>query len=75
MAAPSAYGSSQPGVELELQLLAYATATATVRPDPRHILNLHRSLWQHQFLNPLSKARDGTWIHVLPCNPRNKPVM
>ena len=32
------------GVESELQLLAYATATAT--PDPRCIWDLHPSLWQ-----------------------------
>ena len=44
------------GVKLELQLLAYATATAT--PDPRRICALHYSSWQHQILNPLSKARD-----------------
>ena len=34
-AAPVAYGSSQLGVESELQLLAYATATAT--QDPSHV--------------------------------------
>ena len=42
----------------ELQLLAYATATAT--PDPSHICNLHHSSRQCQILNPLSEARDGT---------------
>ena len=49
------------GVESELQLPAYTTATAT--PDPSHICNLCCSLWQSQTLNPLSEARDGT--HVL----------
>ena len=34
-----AYGSSQD--ELELQLLAYTTATATL--DPSHICDLHHS--------------------------------
>ena len=44
------------GVELELQLPAYATATAT--PDLSCVCNLHHSLWQCWILNPLSKARD-----------------
>ena len=43
------------GVEMKLQLPAYATATAT--QDPSHICDLYRSLWQHQILNLLSKAR------------------
>jgi len=46
------------GVESELQLLAYTTATATQHPS--HICDLHHSSWQHQILNPLRKARDGT---------------
>ena len=48
------------GVELELQLLAYTTATAT--RDPSHICALHHSSQQHQILNPLSGARDQTSI-------------
>ena len=48
------------GVKSELQLPAYATATAT--PDPSHICNLHHSLLQHRILNPLSEARDQTCI-------------
>ena len=48
------------GVELELQLPAYTTASAT--PDPSHICNLYHSAWPHQILNPLSEARDGTHI-------------
>ena len=48
------------GLESELYLPAYATATAT--PDPSHVWNLHHSWWQCQILNPLSEARD------LPCN-------
>jgi len=43
------------GIELELQLLAYTTATATQ--------DLYCSLSQDQILNPLSEARDPT--HVL----------
>ena len=54
MAQPVAYGSSQ--VELELQLLASATATAM--PDLSCICDLCHSLWQYRILNPLSKARD-----------------
>ena len=49
------------GVELELQLLAYTTASAT--QDLSHICDLHLSLQQHQILNPLSEARD--WTHIL----------
>ena len=48
------------GVELELQLLAYATATAMW--DPNTICNLHHSSWQCQILNPLSEAWDQTHI-------------
>ena len=44
------------GVQSELQLPAYATATAT--PDPSHVYNLHHSSWQRRILNPLSKAED-----------------
>ena len=46
------------GVELELQLLA----TATAMPDLSCICNLHYSSQQHQILNPLSQARDQTYI-------------
>ena len=52
------------GVELELQLLAYAIATAT--PDLSHVSNLQHSLWQRQILNPLREARDGTHILMDP---------
>ena len=44
------------GVELELQLLDYATATAT--QNLRYICDLRHSLQQSQMLNPLSKATD-----------------
>ena len=46
------------GIESELQLQAYTTATATL--DPCCIGNLQCSLGQCQILNPLSKARDQT---------------
>ena len=45
------------GVQLELYLPAYTTATATASPDPSHIFE------QHQILNPLSEDRGQT--HVL----------
>ena len=46
------------GVQLELQLPAYTTATAT--PDPSHVCNLHHSSRQLWLLNPLGEARDWT---------------
>ena len=51
---------SRLGVELELQLLAYTTPTATW--DPSWVYNLYHSSRQCQILNPLSKARDQTHI-------------
>ena len=50
------------GVKLELQLLAYSTATAM--QDPSHIYNLHHSSGQWWISNPLSKARDWACILV-----------
>ena len=53
------------GVELELQLPAYTTATAT--PDPSCVCELHHSSWQH---HPLTHGvRPGieptsSWIRV-----------
>ena len=44
------------GVELELKLPAYNTATAT--QDPSGFCDLCCSSWQPWILNPLSKARD-----------------
>ena len=46
------------GVESELQLLAYTTATAT--PDASRICDLHHGSWQGRILNPVSEARDQT---------------
>ena len=48
------------GVKLELQLLAYTTATAM--PAPSCICDLHHCSWQRWILNPLSEARDGTCV-------------
>ena len=54
------------GVESELQMLAYTTATQ----DPSCICNLHHSSQECWIFNPLSEARDQThnpmvtsWIH------------
>ena len=51
------------GVELELQLPAYTTATA--RQDMSHICNLYSSP-QHRILHPLSEARDRTGDLMIP---------
>ena len=59
--APVAYGSSQArglGVELELQMLAYAAATAMW--DPSYVCDPHHRSWQPWILNPLCKGRDWT---------------
>ena len=53
------------GVQSELQLLAYATATAM--PDPSRTCNLHHSSWCCGNLNPLSEARDRTLILMDTC--------
>ena len=50
------------GVESELQLLAYTTATAT--PRLSYVCSLHCSSWQSQILDPLSEARDQSHILV-----------
>ena len=47
-------------VKPELQLLACTTTTAT--QDPSYACDLHHNSKQHQILNPLSEARDGTCI-------------
>ena len=48
------------GVKSGPQLLACATATATV--DLSDIFDLHHSSWQCRILDPPSKAKDGTRI-------------
>ena len=45
-------------VEPELQLLAYARATAM--QDPSRVSDLHHSSGQRWILNSLSEAKDGT---------------
>ena len=51
-------------VKSELQLPAYATATA--QRDPSHVCDLHHNSWQRQIPNPLSEARDPTCIPMDP---------
>ena len=50
------------GVQLELQLLAYTTATTT--QDLSCICNLHHSSRQCRIPDPLRKARDQTSILI-----------
>ena len=50
------------GVQSELQLLGYATATAT--SDPSHVCDLHHSSWQRRILNPLSETGDW-WCNLM----------
>ena len=52
------------GVESELQLLPYTTATAT--PDPSCLCDLHCSSRQCRILNPWSEARDRTCNLMVP---------
>ena len=52
------------GVESELQLPAYTTATGM--PAPSRIYDLHHSPPPHQILNPLREARDRTHILMDP---------
>ena len=55
-------GDPRLGIQLELQLLSYATATATL--DPSQVFDLHHSSRQCWILNPLSEARDQTCIFM-----------
>ena len=50
------------GVESELQLPTYNTATATATQDLSHTCSLPHISQQHRIAYPLSKARDWTWI-------------
>ena len=66
------------GIKLDLQLLAYATATAM--QGLSHVYNLHHSSQQHRIPDALSEARDQarilmdtSWIFFLLCHNRNSP--
>ena len=52
------------GVKSELQVPAYATATAM--PDQSHVCDLHHSSQQCWIFNPLSEARDRTRVLIGP---------
>ena len=52
------------GIQPELQLPAFATATAM--QDLSHICDPHHSSWQRQTLNPLTEARNWTWSLKVP---------
>ena len=52
------------GVESELQLPAYTSATATWDPSCVCICDLRHSSWQHWILNSLSGARDRTHVFM-----------
>ena len=53
-------GAPRLGVQLGLQVLAYITAIVTWNLS--HISDLHHSSWQRRILNPLSEARDRTFV-------------
>jgi len=50
------------GVQLNLQLPAYATAMQ----DPSRVCDLYHSSWQRQILNPLREPRDQTHNLMVP---------
>ena len=52
------------GIDWEVQLLAYTTATATLHP--KSVCNPHHSSRQRWILNPPSKARDHTHNLMVP---------
>ena len=52
------------GVQSELQMLNYTTATAT--PDPSCVCDPHHSSGPHWVLNPLSEIRDQTRHLMVP---------
>ena len=52
------------GVQLELQLPAHTTATAT--QDLNRVCDLHHSSRQRRISNPLSKGRDRTRNLMVP---------
>ena len=62
------------GVESELQLLAYTTAT-TAMPDPSQVCSLHHSSWQCRILLPtesLTTDPHGYWSDSQPAEPQQE---
>ena len=60
MATAAAYGGSQARGRIGAAAAVLGHSQAT--PDLSHTGNLGHSLWQHQILNPLSEAGDGTRV-------------
>ena len=62
-AAPVTYGSSQArgGIRAAAAGLHHSP---TATRDPSHICKLYHSSWQCQIFNPLSEARDWTWVFM-----------
>ena len=65
-ASPVAYGNSQARGRISYRGWPTPGVTATAMPGQIRVCNLHSSSQQHQILNPLSKARDGTCIFMDP---------
>ena len=59
-ATPVAYGRSQGRQQMGTAASGCSAATAALARS--RICKLHCSLWQHQILNPRSKARDRTLV-------------
>ena len=60
---PRPMKAPRPGVESELRLLTYTTATTTW--DPSHVCDAHHTLRQHWIRDPLSRATDQTHIPMI----------
>ena len=60
------------GVELEVHLQAYTTATAM--SDRSCVCEIHRSMRPCRILNPLSRARDRTLVLVDTSPQRELPL-
>ena len=60
-AAPAADASSR-AARGPIGAAEEATATATAAPEPSRVCDLHHSSQQRQSLNPLSEARERTFV-------------
>ena len=56
-----AYGGSQAGGRMGAVSAGLSQSHSNLG-DPSHAHDLHHSSQQHQILNPLSEARDWTWV-------------
>ena len=64
MVTAAAYGSSQ--ARGRIGAIAAGLHHSCSNADLSHVCDLHSSSWQHQILNPLSKAGDQTCILMDP---------